>query len=117
MDWPWESFLSSYVNGGGQGTTAVVDQGDATQFEAYVVWDNNAIAAGADLDFWVLEPDGNLYIPYLGSVSPNGTFSNDSRDARSQFRGVSHQPRPCRLVDYKVYAHLWTDPQDFRAAV
>ena len=108
----WESFLSSYVNGGGQGTTATFDQGDGTQFEAYVVWDNNAIAAGADLDFWVLEPDGNLYIPYLGSVSPNGTFSSDSRDAGVNFEGYLTN-RYVQVGDYKVYAHLWTDPQDF----
>ncbi|HEY7029576.1 MAG TPA: clostripain-related cysteine peptidase [Gemmatimonadales bacterium] len=108
----WEAFISSYVNGGGQTPTATFDQGDGTQFEAYLVWDNNAIAAGADLDFWVLEPDGNLYIPYLGSVSPNGTFSSDSRDAGVNFEGYLTN-RYVQVGDYKVYAHLWTDPQDF----
>jgi hypothetical protein len=109
---PWEEFLSAYVNGGGQGTTPTIDQGDGTQFEAYLVWDQNAIAAGADINFWVLEPDGNLYIPYLGSVSPNGTFSSDSYDAGVNFEGYLSN-RYVQVGDYKVYAHLWTDPQDF----
>jgi hypothetical protein len=60
----------------------------------------------------VLEPDGNLYIPYLGSVSPNGTFSSDSRDAGVTFEGYLTN-RYVQVGDYKVYAHLWTDPQDF----
>ena len=108
----WEAFLSAYVNGGA-GHDGYHRPGDGTQLETYLVWDNNAIAAGADVDFWVLEPDGNLYIPALGSVSPNGTFSSDSRDAGVNFEGYLTN-RYVQVGEYKIYANLWTDPQDFR---
>jgi hypothetical protein len=110
---PWTNFLTAWVTGQGQVPTQVVDQGDQTRFEAYLVWDQNAVPAGADVDFWVLEPDGNIYIPAFGSVSPNGTLSNDSYQDGVNFEGYLTN-RIIQVGEYRIYANLWTDPQDFQ---
>jgi len=108
---PWTQFLTAFTTGQGQVPNAVVDQGDATRFEAYLVWDQQAIAADADVDFWVLEPDGNIYIPAFGSVSPNGTLSNDSYADGVNFEGYLTN-RVILEGTYKIYANLWRDPND-----
>jgi hypothetical protein len=110
---PWTDFLTTWVTGQGQVPTQVVDQGDQTRFETYLVWDQNAVPAGADVDFWVLEPDGNIYIPAFGSVSPNGTLSNDSYQDGVNFEGYLTN-RIIQVGEYRIYANLWTDPQDFQ---
>lgn len=110
---PWTNFLTTWVTGQGQVPTPVVDQGDQTRFETYLVWDQNAVPAGADVDFWVLEPDGNIYIPAFGSVSPNGTLSNDSYQDGVNFEGYLTN-RIIQVGEYRIYANLWTDPQDFQ---
>jgi hypothetical protein len=89
----------------------MVDQGNGSAFEAYLVWDQAAIAAGADIDFWVLEPDGNLYIPAFGSVTANGTLSNDSYGDGVNFEGYLTN-RFIQAGTYKIYANLWRDPND-----
>ncbi len=110
---PWTNFLTTWVTGQGQVPTQVVDQGDQTRLETYLVWDANAIAAGADVDFWVLEPNGYIYIPAFGSVSPNGTLSNDSYQDRVNFEGYLTN-RIIQVGEYRIYANLWIDPQDFQ---
>jgi hypothetical protein len=30
------------------------------------VWDSAAVSRGADVDLWVLEPNGNVYVPWQG---------------------------------------------------
>jgi hypothetical protein len=110
---PWTNFLTTWVTGQGQVPTQVVDQGDQGRLETYLVWDANAIPTGADVDFWVLEPDGNIYIPAFGSVSPNGTLSNDSYQDGVNFEGYLTN-RIIQVGEYKIYANLWTDPQNFQ---
>ncbi len=109
----WTSFLAAYTTGGGTTANATIDQGDGSAFEAYLVWDQAAIAAGADIDFWVLEPDGNIYIPAFGSVSANGTLSNDSYADGVNFEGYLTN-RVIQQGAYKIYANLWRDPNDHR---
>jgi hypothetical protein len=106
----WTSFLTAYA--GGQTTTAVTDQGN-NRFEGYLVWDPNAVAAGADVDFWVLEPNGNIYIPAFGSVTPNGTMSNDSYLDGVNFEGYVTN-RFVEKGDYLIMANLWRDPGNFQ---
>jgi hypothetical protein len=81
---PWTAFLAAYA--GSQIPVPVTDQGSA-RFETYLVWESAAVTADADVDFWVLEPDGNIYLPAFGSVTPNGTMSNDSYADRTNFEG------------------------------
>ncbi|HXI19776.1 MAG TPA: hypothetical protein VNH46_01745, partial [Gemmatimonadales bacterium] len=107
---PWTQFLSAYA--GGQATTAMFDQGN-NRFEAYLVWESQAVAAGADVDFWVLEPDGNIYLPAFGSVTPNGTMSNDSWNDGVNFEGYLTN-RFVQKGPYDIFANLWRDPQDYR---
>lgn len=109
----WTSFLTAYTTGQNQTPNPMFDQGDATRFEAYLVWEAAAVAANADVDFWVLEPDGNIYIPAFGSVSANGTLSNDSYSDGVNFEGYLTN-RVIQQGQYKIYANLWQDPQDFR---
>lgn len=109
---PWTSFLAAYT--GGQSSTPMTDQGD-NRFEAYLVWDSDAIAAGADVDFWVLEPDGNIYVPAFGSVTPNGTMSNDSYGDQTNFEGYLTN-RYVAKGDYLIFANLWRDPANFQPA-
>ncbi len=109
---PWTAFLTEYT--GNQTPTAMTDQGD-NRFEGYLVWDPNAIAAGADIDFWVLEPNGNIYLPAFGSVTPNGTMSNDSYGDQTNFEGYLTN----RFVEkgvYLIFANLWRDPANFKPA-
>ncbi|MFP5354968.1 MAG: clostripain-related cysteine peptidase, partial [Gemmatimonadota bacterium] len=106
----WTSFLTDYTNT--QGTTAVTDQGDQ-RFESYLVWDEEAIEAEADVDLWILEPDGNIYIPAFGSVSQNGTFSSASEADGVNFEGYLTN-RFVQNGQYRIFANLWDDPQDFQ---
>lgn len=109
---PWTAFLAAYA--GGQTTVPVTDQGN-NRFEAYLVWDPNAVAADADVDLWVLEPDGNIYVPAFGSVTPNGTMSNDSYADQTNFEGYLTN-RFVENGDYLVFANLWRDPANFQPA-
>jgi hypothetical protein len=109
---PWTNFLAAYA--GGQSATPMTDQGD-NRFEAYLVWDPDAVAADADIDFWVLEPDGNIYVPAFGSVTPNGTMSNDSYGDQTNFEGYLTN-RFVENGDYLVFANLWRDPANFQPA-
>jgi len=106
----WTSFLTDYTNA--QGTTTVTDQGQH-RFEAYLVWEEEAVAAGADVDLWILEPDGNIYIPAFGSVSQNGTFSSASEADGVNFEGYLTN-RFVQNGEYRIFANLWEDAEDYR---
>jgi hypothetical protein len=110
-DEEWTRFLADYLRGGR--ATAMVDQGEYYRFEAYLVWDPNAVKYGADIDFWLLEPDGTLYIPYLGRVTPNGQMTNDSFDDDTYFEGWASF-RTVAQGPYYILANLYDDPHDYR---
>jgi hypothetical protein len=75
------------------------------------VWDSTAAAKGADLDFVVLEPDGSLYMPFLGTVTPNGHLTPDSYDVSTWFEGYLTKQFVLR-GRYRFYAMLFDDPMD-----
>ncbi|HWA56382.1 MAG TPA: clostripain-related cysteine peptidase [Gemmatimonadales bacterium] len=108
----WTAFLNQYA--GGQATTDMKDQGN-NRLETYLVWESGAVAAGADVDLWVLEPDGNIYLPAFGSVTPNGTMSNDSWNDQVNFEGYLTN-RYIEKGDYYFFANLWRDPANFQPA-
>lgn len=106
----WTSFLTDYTNT--QVEEEVTDQGDH-RFESYLVWEEAAVEAGADIDLWILEPDGNIYIPAFGSVTANGTFSSASEADGVNFEGYL-TGRYVQNGEYRIFANLWEDPEDFR---
>jgi Clostripain family len=107
---PWTLFLTDWLSG--QSTVPFFDQG-VDRFEAYLVWDTAAVSHAVDIDMWILEPSGDLYIPYIGSVTPNGTFTNDSYYDQTFFEGYLTN-RFVQQGTYKIYANLYSDLQNFR---
>lgn len=106
----WTEFLADWL--ATQNELLYTDQG-SSRFEGYLIWEQAAVDAGVDIDFWILEPNGNLYIPWLGSVTPNGHLTNDSYYEGINYEGILTN-RYVRNGDYRIYAHLWQDPDDYR---
>jgi hypothetical protein len=115
----WTQFLTAYVGAGGAGgapeqpTTATLDQGDATRLEVYLLWAEEALDKGVDLDMMIYEPNGNLYVPFLGTVTPNGHLTNDSADDATYYEGYLTN----RFVEpgsYYIFASLYSDPQNYQ---
>ena len=106
----WTSFLAAWS--ATLARLAVLNQG-STPLELALVWEEGAIAAGADLDLWVLEPNGGLFIPYLGVVTPNGVLSGDSYETNTYYELYRTRQYVERGM-YYFFGNLWTDPQDFR---
>mgnify|MGYP001304140931 CR=1 FL=1 len=102
----WAQFLSRWLEG--QNSNDYVDQGE-DRLETYLVWTPAALEQGVDMDMWVLEPDGTIYIPFIGSVTPNGTFTNDSADDNVAFEGYLTN-RYIQPGVYYVIASLYADP-------
>lgn len=107
---PWTSFLEAWVSSGT--TTAYTDQGNAP-FQGFLVWDSASVRLKADVDLWVLEPSGDLYIPWLGTVTPNGTLTGDSWDSGAWYEGYLTN-RYVQNGRYRLYANLYQDPSDHR---
>jgi hypothetical protein len=61
----------------------------------------------------VVEPTGELYIPYVGTVTPNGHFTNDSYADQVSFEGYFTN-RYIQPGEYRFYANLYMDPHDFQ---
>ena len=108
----WAQFLSAYVTALASPSGSYVDLG-TNRWEVYLVWDTASVSHQADVDLWVLEPNGNLYIPYLGSVTPNGAMSSDSQQDQTFYEGYMMN-RYVQTGRYKFYANLWADPQNHR---
>jgi hypothetical protein len=103
---PWTAFLTAWTTG--QATTPFVDQGD-DHLEIYLAWSPDAAATGTDIDLWLVEPSGNLYIPFLGTVTPNGDFTPESADVGAAYEGWLTRQH-LELGTYYFYANLWADP-------
>ena len=108
---PWTAFLASaYTTGGASCRTTSSTRATRPAVRGLPgVGPGRPSPAGADIDSWVLEPDGNIYIPAFGSVSPNGTLSNDSYQDGVNFEGYLTN-RVIQQGTYKIYANLWRDP-------
>lgn len=108
----WTTFLDRWLASASE--SDYFDQG-ANQMEMALVWDSAGVSRGVDLDLWVVEPNGNLYIPYLGVVTPNGTFGGSSESLGTFFETYSSRRYVERGV-YYFFAELYTDPQNFQPA-
>jgi hypothetical protein len=109
----WTNFINQWLTGSTGNTRGTSDQGQDWQLQVALVWEEEAVADSADVDFWVLEPNGNLYIPYLGVVTPNGTFGGDSYETGSYYEMYTSR-RYVEPGTYHFFAELWTDPRNFR---
>ncbi len=105
---PWTQFLASWV--ASQSSFAVTDQG-TNRLEVYLAWDTAATTHQADVDLWVLEPSGDLFIPFLGTITPNGVLTGDSYETHTYFEGY-YTNRFIQKGQYKFYANLWLDLQN-----
>jgi len=109
---PWTQFLDAWLNTATAPAAAVTDQGE-NRFEAYLLWDENAVPTGADVDLWILEPDGNIYIPALGTVTPNGSLTPDSYEKDTYYEGYLSN-RFVQNGTYYFFASLYADPQNYQ---
>ncbi|EFK97297.1 peptidase C11, clostripain [sediment metagenome] len=105
----WTRFLKDYLQGGQ--VSDALDLGTARP-EWYLIWSEQAAQYDVDLDMVILEPDGNVYIPYLGSVSPNGTLTPDSYDTGLSFEGYVFN-RYVLAGTYYLLALLYSDPSGY----
>lgn len=109
----WSSFVNAYV---GVGVPQdVVDLGDERP-SWYLVWNSAAERNSAEVDLAIVEPDGNFYFPYLGTVTPNGTLTPDSVQSGEPFEGFSFQ-RFIAPGTYYLFGMLYADPNDYRPLV
>jgi len=117
----WTQFLAAYLGvEGGSGTTpdsttATIDQGEDRRLEVYLAWPEEAITKGVDVDLMILEPNGNLYVPFIGTVTPNGHLTNDSADDSTSYEGYLTN-RYIQPGAYIFLASLYADPQGYRPA-
>ena len=106
---PWTNFLAAWL-----ATTTTTrdyaDQGD-DRWQIYLVWDTASISRSVDVDLWILEPNGNLYVPFMGTVTPNGVLTDDSESSRVAYEGYLTN-RYLEVGRYKFYANLYNDPQN-----
>jgi hypothetical protein len=107
---PWTNFLRTYLQGSAASST--LDLG-AARPEWYLLWAEQAAQYGVDLDMVILEPDGNIYIPYIGTVTPNGTLTPDSYDTGLPFEGYVFN-RHIQAGTYHLMALLYSDPNDYQ---
>lgn len=110
---PWTQFLGDWLVN--QPTRAVFDQG-VNRLETYLVWDTASVSRQVDVDLLIVEPDGRLYAPFLGTVTPNGTMSGDSFETDAYFEAY----RTNSIIEigkYKWFALLFADPQNHRPAL
>ena len=55
-------------------------------FTGWVVWDTSFVARGW-LEMLLIEPDGKVYGPAFGTISPSGQFSADARASGAYYEG------------------------------
>ncbi len=91
----WEELLNLY---------AVKDLGEGNGLEMYEVWDAVTDDSGADVDFWLMEPDGNVYVPFLGTITPNGVFTPDSHEVDTYYEGWNSR-QTVQTGLYLMFAH------------
>ena len=109
----WTKFLESYADGSSGGGD--FDTGDQRP-EWYLIWQEAAIAAGVEIDLAILEPSGNIYMPYLGTITPNGVFTPDSFDSGDPVEGYQFRQRIAG-GRYHLLGFLAADPNNYRPEI
>ena len=110
----WTAFLEDWV--ALLDLYSVKDLGEGNGLEMYEIWDAVSFNTGVDVDFWLLEPDGTVSVPYLGTVTSNGVFTPDSYDVNTYYEGWSSR----QIVQtglYLMFAHQVSAPSTLTTAV
>jgi hypothetical protein len=110
----WTTFLSAWIPTVALGG-AFVDRG-TNGLTLYEVWDSTLVSRGGDVDLILLEPDGEVYGPLLGTVSPSGQFSPDSRVKKTYVEGWSSN-RYVEAGTFYFLAWLTEDPKNLGATL
>lgn len=105
----WTYFLADYISG--SNSTGSVSLGDNRR-EWYLVWAEQAISQGAEVDVVILEPSGDIYIPRFGTVTPNGVMTTDSRDSGFPYEGYAFR-ETVEAGTYYLLALLMEDPKSY----
>jgi len=108
----WTRFLQRWVPGSGATSRNYVDLG-TSQLLLYVVWDSALVSHRGDIDLLILEPNGNVYSPLIGTVTPDGLLTADSRDGHTYFEGFGSN-RYVEVGQYDFLAWLSEDPANYR---
>lgn len=95
---PWSTFLQQYT----AALTAqpYVDVG-ASPLTMFLVWDTAFVHRGW-LEMLMYEPDGTLYSPVFGSLSPSGQFSADAQISQTYYEGWASN----QIVEAGTYYYL-----------
>ena len=102
----WTGFLQEWNNP--LGSVTYLDQG-ASPLQLYLVWSEEVL--GVDIDLFILQPDGVVYSPIYGTVTPNGTLSGESSESDVPLEGMTTY-QFVQTGEYVFYAFLYADPND-----
>lgn len=80
---PWGTFLQTYT--AAIGGLQFLDVG-SNPLTMWQVWDTTFVNRGA-IEMLLIEPDGYLYGPAFGSISPSGVFSADAQLTNGYYEG------------------------------
>jgi hypothetical protein len=108
----WTTFLQRYT--GALASQQYVNFGN-NRLVLYEVW-NQAVVGKAQVEMLLLEPDGTLSGPAIGSVSPSGEFSADAQSTNSYYEWWESNQY---VESGKFYFLAWlaTDPNNIRPLV
>ena len=85
---PWTPFLTRYV--AGVASQPFVNVG-VNQLTVWQIW-NPSVVGKSWIEMLLLEPDGTLSGPALGSISPSGVFSADAVVTNTYYEGWGSWP-------------------------
>lgn len=109
----WGTFLQKWVPLS-NALRSTVDVGTNTT-TVWVVWDTVFAKRGV-MQMLLLEPDGSLYGPAFGTVSPSGLFSADAQATQAYYEGWKSE-RFVESGNFLFIAWLVSDSTNYRPLV
>jgi hypothetical protein len=109
----WGSFLQKWISLSSP-VRSFTDIGP-NPLTTWVVWDTVFAKRGV-IEMLVLEPDGSLYGPAFGTVSPSGIFSADARATQAYYEGWMAN-RFVETGTFQFIAWLVSDPSNYEPLV
>jgi len=108
----WSTFLQAYT--AGIQAQSFVNVG-ASPLTLYLVWDT-VFAKRGWLEMLMLEPDGSLYSPIFGSLSPSGRFTADAQASQTYYEGWASN-QYVESGEYYYLAWLVSDSTNYQPVV